>query len=118
MRMADLPEGAELVGLGQSPFPIVKVRNVYVFPGVPMYLRTKFPLLAPTLRQSPFVLKQIFVKVGESSIADMMTEVQAAHATVEIGSYPRFDSAEYRVKITIESQDAAEVGRAAAALLT
>ena len=51
MRMADLPRGVELVGLEDLPFPVIKVRNVYVFPGVPSFLRMKFQALKPRLRE-------------------------------------------------------------------
>lgn len=117
MRMADLPEGTELVGLGEQMFPIVKVRNVYVFPGVPAYLKMKFEYLKPRLKDQAFVLQQIFVSVGESVIAEMMTEAQNAHPAVEIGSYPRFDHADHRVKITVESRDGEAVAEAVRALL-
>jgi molybdenum cofactor synthesis domain-containing protein len=117
LRMADVPEGTELVGVGETIFPIVKMRNVYVFPGVPSYFKMKFEFLKSRLRETPFVLKQIFVSVGESMIADAMTDVQNAHPLVEIGSYPRFDTTEYRVKITVESHDEPSVSSAIAALL-
>ena len=47
-----------------------------------------------------------------------MTEVQATHPDVEIGSYPRHDGTECRVKITVESRDAARVESAVSALLS
>jgi molybdenum cofactor synthesis domain-containing protein len=118
LRMADVPEGTELVGLGEQLFPIVKVKNVYVFPGVPAYLKMKFEYLKAGLKENAFVLKQIFVKVGEAAIAEMMTETQNAHPGVEIGSYPRFDGADHRVKITIESRDESAVAEAVAVLLS
>ena len=40
-----------------------------------------------------------------------------AHPNVEVGSYPRFDNADYKVKITFESKDANEVAGAMKALL-
>lgn len=105
LRMADLPKGAQLVGLDTAPFPLVKMKNVFVFPGVPSFLRAKFEFLREQLKQPPFVLRQIFVRVGEDAIAALMSEVASAHPDLEIGSYPRFDSDEYRVKITIEARD-------------
>lgn len=117
LRMADLPRGAELIGLGEAPFPIVKVQNVFVFPGVPAYVRAKFETLKPRLREAPIALDQLFVRVGESQIADAMREVQAAYPDVEIGSYPRYDSEEYRVKVTLESTSLARVASATEALL-
>lgn len=116
LRMADLPDGAELLGVDRSPFPVVKVRNVYVLPGVPAYFRMKFEFLRDRLRDSPFFLRQIFVSVGESAIAEVMAEVQTQYPDVEIGSYPRHDSQEFRVKVTLESRDAARVEAAVQAL--
>jgi FAD synthetase len=117
LRMADLPEGSDLIGLGTMPYPLVRVRNVFVFPGVPQYLRAKFEHLRPILRTTPFVLRQIFVNVGEDRIARAMTEVQAEHPDVEIGSYPRFDDADHRVKITIEARSEERVRAAVERLM-
>jgi molybdenum cofactor synthesis domain-containing protein len=115
-RMAIVPRGTELVGYGKIPYPIVRVKNVHVFPGVPSFLRMKFAALEDELRASPFVLKQLFVGVGETRIAALMSDVQRAFPDVEIGSYPRYDTEEYRVKITLESRDEGRVDAALAAL--
>ena len=42
LRMAEIPEGAELVTGGTLRFPTVLMRNVYVLPGVPEIFRQKF----------------------------------------------------------------------------
>jgi molybdenum cofactor synthesis domain-containing protein len=117
LRMALLPRGADLVGMGEIPFPVARMKNVFIFPGVPSFLRTKFAVLRPLLRQDPFVLRQIFVRVGETTIAKAMTEVAAESPDVEIGSYPRFDTQEYRVKITVESQSKERVEAALGKLI-
>ena len=39
------------------------------------------------------------------------------HPSVEIGSYPRFDGADHRVKLTVESKDEARVIEARDALV-
>jgi molybdenum cofactor synthesis domain-containing protein len=109
LRMADLPEGADLFGLGTLVYPAVRVRNVFVFPGVPSYFRAKFEHVKPMLKATPIFLRQILVNVGEDQIAEAMIEVQRELAAIEIGSYPRFDAAEYRVKITVEGRDEALV---------
>lgn len=109
LRMADLPRGAELVGFGALPFPCLRLRNVYVLPGVPSFLQRKFAFLKSELKSTPITLKQIFVSVGEDVIAERMASVARVHPDVEIGSYPRFDTDEYRVKITIESESAERV---------
>src|SRR5580693_6994666 len=42
LRMANIPEGARLVGGKGMWFPVVAVENVYIFPGVPEILQRKF----------------------------------------------------------------------------
>ncbi len=117
LSMADLPEGAELIGLGVLPYPLVRVKNVFVLPGVPSFVRAKFDVLRGMLKTTPFVLRQIFVRVGEDVIARAMTDVQNEFPDIEIGSYPRFDTDEYRVKITIEARDEGRVDAAVARLV-
>src|SRR5438105_2890333 len=48
LRMADIPEGARLVGGKGMWFPVVAVENVYIFPGVPEILRKKFEHIKDT----------------------------------------------------------------------
>lgn len=117
LHMADVPEGTELLGQGTMLHPITKVRNVYVLPGVPEFLRAKFNFLKGSLRDSPIVLRQIWVRVGEDAIGDHLREALALVPGIEIGSYPRFDTDEYKVKITIEAREAALVDRGVEALL-
>lgn len=116
-RMAMLPEGAELCGIEALRYPLVKMRNVYVFPGVPSFLRAKFDFLRPMLSGRPFVLKQVFLSVSEDRFAERLAEIDAAFADVEFGSYPRFDTSDYRTKVTAEGRDAARVEAGYAALL-
>lgn len=116
-RMALLPEGTELLGLGELRYPVIKVRNVFVLPGVPSFLRLKFDYLRPRLRSTPFALKQVFVSVGEDRIALLLKGVAVAHPELEFGSYPRFDDADHRVKITIESKDLPRVEAGLSSLL-
>ena len=50
--------------------------------------------------------------------ADLATvKATLAHPLVAIGSYPHFSSPEYKVKVTLESKDAAALAAAVAALL-
>jgi molybdopterin-biosynthesis enzyme MoeA-like protein len=65
----------------------------------------------------PFHLAEVFVSVGEDQIAPLLDRLQAEHAGVEIGSYPRFDATDHRVKVTLESKERARVETALSALL-
>jgi hypothetical protein len=48
----------------------------------------------------------------EATIAPDLDRVVAAHPAVAFGSYPRFDEPDYRVLVTVESQDPDLAGRA------
>lgn len=116
-RMSLLPKGAELLGKDELKYPLLKIKNVYVFPGVPSFLRAKFEVLKPRLAMKPFVVEQLYLSVHEHLIAESLAQVDQAFSDVEFGSYPRFDIEDYKVKITIESKSAERVHAAKAALL-
>ncbi|HEY2902873.1 MAG TPA: molybdopterin-binding protein [Polyangia bacterium] len=117
LRMADIPTGARLeygpAGTGTS-WPVVVVNNVWVLPGVPSIFRRKFELVRDLFRQAPIYARAVYSRVGEGAIADDLDAVVAAFPTVEVGSYPHLDAADYRVKITFDGRDRATVDAAAA----
>ncbi len=115
LRMADVPEGTRL--LGDAGYPTLVAANVVMLPGVPSFFRFQFERIAHLLEAPPFRLACVFLSVGESEIAPALDRVALAHPAVEIGSYPRFDDADHRVKVTLEAKDAARVAAALAALL-
>ncbi len=115
LRMADVPEGTRL--LGDPAFPTLAVENVVMLPGVPQFFRWQFERIAADLAAPPFRLACVFLSCGEDRVATILARVQAEHPTVEIGSYPRFDDADHRVKVTLEAKDSARVAAALAALL-
>ncbi|HET7875569.1 MAG TPA: competence/damage-inducible protein A [Methylomirabilota bacterium] len=117
LKMAEVPEGAELTSGDDLVFPAVVVRNIYVLPGVPEIFRQKFEALKERFREAPYFLISVFVSMGEGTLADHLNAVLAAHPDLMLGSYPEFSHPEYKVKVTLESKDRASVERAAADLL-
>lgn len=115
LRMADVPEGTRLEG--DPDYPTLVVENVVMLPGVPEFCRFQFERFAAALAAPPFRLACIYLRVGEGPIAAALDLVVRDHPTVEIGSYPRFDGADHRVKLTVESKDEASVVAARDALL-
>lgn len=115
LRMADLPAGTRL--LGDPRFPTLAVENVVMLPGVPQFLRMQFDHIAPDLRGSPFRLASLYLALGEDRLAPLLDRVALDHPLVEIGSYPRFDDADHRVRVTMEGKDLARVRAALEALL-
>src|SRR5881628_1297018 len=105
LKMAEIPEGAELVGGETIRFPTVLVRNVYVLPGVPEIFRQKFEAIRERFRDQPIHLKNVFVAIGEGVLADYLNRLLADFPLLLLGSYPEFSNPEYKVKVTLESRD-------------
>ncbi|HET8578723.1 MAG TPA: molybdopterin-binding protein [Methylomirabilota bacterium] len=105
LKMAEVPEGAELMTDGALVFPAVVVRNIYILPGVPEIFRQKFEALRERFREAPFFLCSVFVNIGEGTLADHLNELLREHPQLLLGSYPEFSNPEYKVKVTLESKD-------------
>jgi molybdenum cofactor synthesis domain-containing protein len=117
LRMAQVPEGAELFGQPDLVFPVVALKNIYIFPGVPEVLRQKFEGIKERFRDAPFYLKKVFVTAGESSIAEHLNAVMREYPTLLLGSYPEFNNPEYKVTLTLESKDPAYLDKALSRLM-
>ncbi|GFN76315.1 synthase, partial [Plakobranchus ocellatus] len=113
MKMAKIPQTATLrFGIDpkthkRSMYPLVSIRNVYMFPGIPNLLEKAFTMLGDIF-QNPdvkFHTDTIYIDRDEASIASIITEVATRFKEhdVVIGSYPDLVSSYYQVKITIES---------------
>ena len=118
MRMADIPEGSEIIRDKAKRWPVIATENVYILPGVPELFRSKFEAIRERFRADPFHVCAIYTQEDEFDIAPRLDEVAANHPDVDIGSYPTFTRDDYRVKITIESKQEAAVARAREALVS
>ncbi|HLC21081.1 MAG TPA: competence/damage-inducible protein A, partial [Candidatus Methylomirabilis sp.] len=117
LRMAQVPEGADLVGQPDLVFPVVIVKNIYIFPGVPEILKQKFEGIKERFRDTPFFLKRVFVTSGEGSIAEHLDAVMREYPGLLLGSYPELHNPEYKVALTLESKDPAYLDRALSRLI-
>jgi FAD synthetase len=118
LRMANVPEGAELLATEALFAPVIKFRNVYIFPGIPKILHERFHTIKETFRETPYLLKNVFVKYGEGVIATMLNEVLAKFPELMLGSYPVLDIPDYKVKVTLESKDPVYLERALESFLS
>lgn len=105
LRMAETPEGAELVGGETVRFPTILMRNVYILPGVPEIFRRKFEAIREWFRDDPIHLRNVFVAIGEGTLADYLNRLLVDFPELLLGSYPEFSNPEYKVKVTLESRD-------------
>jgi molybdenum cofactor synthesis domain-containing protein len=117
MKMAEVPEGAEVLDFGNARFPLVVFRNIFIFPGIPKYLREKFALIRERFRCTSIYLKKLFLDAEESDIAAVLSKVVEGHGEVSFGSYPVLDNPEYKIIITAESRDEEALKRAVGELL-
>ncbi len=115
LRMADVPEGTRLVG--DPLHPVMVVENVVMLPGPPQFFRVQFDAFASLLDAPPFRLACAYLSIGESRFAPALDRVSHEHPDVDIGSYPRFDAADHRVKVTFEAKNAERVEAALRAFL-
>lgn len=111
-RLAEVPEGAEVVYGSDPHSPVVRFRNVYILPGVPSLFRAKFRSVAESFRCAPFVGGAVYCTGDEASIKADLDAAVAAHPDVSFGSYPRFEERAFQILVTIKGKDAERVAAA------
>jgi molybdopterin-biosynthesis enzyme MoeA-like protein len=116
--MARIPEGARLVASAAVPWPTVVMRNVWVLPGVPEVFQMKIPHVRCELEGgAPFCSLAVYTRMDEGDLKPLLDRVVAAHASVDVGSYPKWHDPEYKTKLTFDGLDAAAVRAARDAFL-
>ena len=112
LRMARVPEGAELIPNPTSGAPGVKIGNVYILAGVPHIAASMLEALSGKLEGGrPMVSVTVGARAPESDVADLLRETEEAHPGVAIGSYPFFKDGRYGANFVIRSEDG-ELARA------
>ena len=117
LKMSEVPEGAELIYGGTLAFPTIKIDNVYILPGIPEILQSKFMSIRDRFVADPFHLCIVYTREGEGAIAQYLNETLRLFPELMLGSYPKIGDPEYVVKLTLESKDRDYVERALAHLL-
>lgn len=108
LRMARVPEGAELIVNATSGAPGVKMGNVYILAGVPSIAGSMLEALIGKLEGGrPMVSVTVGARAAESDVADLLRETEAANPGVAIGSYPFFKDGRYGANFVIRSEDGA-----------
>lgn len=117
LKMAEVPEGADLVFAGESDYPTVAIANVYILPGIPEIFRAKIEALKFRFAVDPYFMRIVYTRALESALAPFLNATLAAFPDILLGSYPQLNDPEYRVRVTLESKDRDYVDRALAHLL-
>jgi molybdenum cofactor synthesis domain-containing protein len=114
LRMARVPQGAELLPNPSSGAPGVKFGNIYILAGVPHIAASMLEALDGMLEGGrPMVSVTLGAHAAESDVADLLREAEAAHPGVTVGSYPFFRDGRYGANFVIRSEDGAAARRCA-----
>jgi molybdenum cofactor synthesis domain-containing protein len=108
-KMAYLPESTEFVDCEGLKHPAIKVRNVYVLPGVPSFFRAKLRALSSLWAGTPILCLKVSSLMREHEIVDVLNEAVRKWPDTQIGSYPRFEAEPFQVIITIEGSNEPDV---------
>ncbi|XP_076594068.1 FAD synthase isoform X1 [Chaetodon auriga] len=126
MKLAMVPRSAKL-NYGTDPqtgellrYPVVSVRNVFIFPGIPSLMERAFSGLEHLFAGSGtrFHSHEVFVDADEADIAPVLTKLQADWGRkVALGSYPNWLSNYHRVRLVLDSDNQEAVDKARAQLV-
>lgn len=107
LRMARVPEGAELIPNRMSGAPGIKLGNVHLMAGVPHITAGMLDALTGKLEGGqPLLSETVGCWVAESEVAGLLREVEQAHKNCQIGSYPFFREGRVGANFVIRSTDA------------
>ena len=117
LRMARIPDGAELIKNPVSAAPGFRIGNVFVMAGVPAIMQAMLDEVAPLLRTGRKVhARTVEVTVPEGDVAAILADIQSRFEGVSIGSYPFYTGAGFGTNVVIRSRDEARLSAAEAAL--
>ena len=106
LRMARVPEGAELISNPYSGAPGVRMENVFILAGIPPVAEHMLKALTGRLEGGrPMVSVTVGAYAAESEVADLLRETEAAHHGAAIGSYPFYDGARLGANFVVRSED-------------
>ena len=114
LRMARVPEGAELIPNHMSGAPGIRIGNLFLMAGVPHITAGMLDALTGTLEGGrPLVSVTVGAFAPESEVAEMLREVEAATEGVAIGSYPFFKEGRVGSNFVVRSEEEALAERVA-----
>jgi len=106
LRMARIPEGAELIENSISVAPGFMLGNVITLAGIPNVMQVMLDAVTPRLRTGKKMQSvTIDLQAPEGAIADVFAQHQKAYPTVSMGSYPTFRDNRPSTQLVLRSTD-------------
>jgi molybdopterin-biosynthesis enzyme MoeA-like protein len=108
LRMARVPDGADLIENRMSGAPGIAVGNIRMMAGVPAICAQMLDALTGTLEGgAPLLSETVGGWIQESEVAKLLGEVERAHEGCQIGSYPFFREGRTGANFVVRSTDRA-----------
>lgn len=122
LRMALVPEGCALEVTDDVPWPVVRIENTWVLPGVPEAFRRKLDVIEKVWSDvagssAPFLSRAVFVKLDEGELMPLLEKVVTQYPAIGVGSYPKWFDPSYKTKLTFDGKNRAELDEAFNAFL-
>jgi molybdenum cofactor synthesis domain-containing protein len=106
LRMARVPEGAELIPNRMSGAPGIKLGNLFLMAGVPHITAGMLDALTGTLEGGrPLVSVTVGAFAPESEVADLLRRAEQSADGISIGSYPFFKEGRVGSNFVVRSED-------------
>lgn len=117
LRMARVPEGAELIPNQMSGAPGIRIDNLFLMAGVPHITAGMLDALTGKLEGGrPLVSVTVGAFAPESEVAELLGRTERAHDGIAIGSYPFYREGRVGANFVIRSEDAEQARGVAAEL--
>jgi len=117
LKMTEVPEGTELISAASLRVPVLRFKQLYIFPGIPELLVRKFNAIKERFREAPFYLVKLYIVLPENAIAAQMHEILLQYPLLQLGSYPKLHKSDHKVVLTLESKEKPYLDEALQALL-
>ena len=117
LRMARVPEGAELIENRMSGAPGIRHGRIFIMAGVPHITAGMLEALTGTLEGGrPLLSATIGCWVAESEVAELLGKTEKANPGCQIGSYPFFREGRTGANFVVRATDQAVLDGCVAAL--
>ena len=118
LRMARVPQGAELIPNRYTGAPGIRFGNVILMAGVPQITAGMLEALTGQLQGGAQLLSQTVGSwVQESAVATLLRDTEKAHENCQIGSYPFWREGKTGANFVIRSVSESDLAACAAALI-
>lgn len=117
LRMARLPDGADMIENSVSIAPGFMLENVITMAGIPNVMQVMLDAVTPRLKKGRMMHSDaIDVDHPEGAVAGMLSNHQKAYPDVAMGSYPTIKNNRPCTQLVLRSIDAERLREAAAEL--